>query len=37
VIIAFGKFHGVIAAQTPIGSLQHHDAAIGRRRGTVSP
>ena len=29
VIIAAGKFHGVIAATTPIGLAQHHDALVG--------
>ena len=28
VIIAIGKFHGVMAAHTPIGCLQHHQAAV---------
>ena len=38
VIIAIGKFHGVIAAHTPIGCLMH-DACACRRRcvGMVSP
>ena len=31
VIIAAGKFHGVIAAQTPIGSFKHDDALVGDR------
>ena len=29
VIIAAGKFHGVIAATTPTGCLQHEDALVG--------
>ena len=33
VIIAAGKFQGVIAAHTPIGSLHHHDARVVAVRG----
>ena len=38
VIIAAGKFQGVIAAKTPIGSLAHDDAAaLAAFCGMVSP
>ena len=33
VIIAFGKFQGVMIAADPDRLLQRHDAAVGRRRG----
>ncbi|MGY3454872.1 hypothetical protein ACVWW5_000322 [Bradyrhizobium sp. LM3.4] len=37
VIIEFGKFHGVIAPQTPIGCLIASNRASGRCVGMVSP
>ena len=37
VIIAFGKFHGVMAAQTPIGSLRTMMRRSGVGAGMVSP
>ncbi len=37
VIIEFGKFHGVIAPQTPIGCLIASSRASGRCVGMVSP
>lgn len=37
VIIEFGKFHGVIAPQTPIGCLIASSRASGRWVGMVSP
>ena len=37
VIIAAGKFHGVIAAQTPIGSLVTTMRLSRRASGIVSP
>src|SRR5262249_61386587 len=36
-IIAIGKFHGVIAAQTPIGCLRTNILRSGRFCGIVSP
>ena len=37
VIMAAGKFQGVIAATTPIGCLQHDDALVGLVPGMMSP
>ncbi len=37
VIIALGKFHGVIAATTPIGCLITTMRAFGQGEGMVSP
>jgi len=37
VIIAFGKFHGVIAAQTPTGSLKTKSRLSAALLGSVSP
>jgi hypothetical protein len=37
VIMASGKFQGVMAAHTPMGCLQHHQAAVVVELGRVSP